>query len=263
MPRGGLARRASAIKKYAGLAQGTLLIMDAGSALSGQYETRVSEGRMMVEAMDAMGYDAMGIGYFDTLLGPEALLQRAAEADMALVCANLVAADTQELYLPPYVILERDGARFGILGLTNDFTATAPGFAEAAAVTDATEAARRYVAELQGQVDVVIVLSLLGLEADMTLAEAVPGINVIIGGNNGRLMQMPTRVGNTLIVQQGYNGEYMGMLRVTLDETGAPRNEAEIMIALGQDYPDDPEMVALMDKWAQLIPTPTPSEDGE
>jgi len=180
-----------------------------------------------------------------------------------MVCANLVSADTQQPHFEPYTILERDGVTFGILGLTNAYTAMGPGFAETAVVTDASEAARRYVAELQPQVDVIIVLSLLGLESDMALAAAVPGISVIVGGNSGRLMQAPTRVENTLIVQQGYNGEYMGILRVTLDAAGVPSNYAEILIALGPDYADDPEMVALMEEWDRVIPTPTPSAGSD
>ena len=255
-----MARRATAIKGITASAEGAVLILDAGSSLSGQYVSRMAQGENMVEAMNAMGYDAMGIGYNDTTIGLDALQTREKQADFAMVSGNLVAAETQELYFDPYVIIERDGIKFGILGLSDtSATSQGAGFIDKATVLDATETARKYVAELEPQVDAIIVLSLLGQDADEQLAADVPGINVIVGGTSGELMQEPTRVGNTLIVQQGYNGEWMGVLQATFDAEGVPSNYTESLITLGPDYADDPEMAKLVEKWSLLYPTPTPT----
>jgi len=235
------------------------LILDAGNSLSGQYVSRMAQGQNMVEAMNAMGYDAMGIGSMDTMIGLPALRERQQEANFAMVSANLVSADTLEPYFNPYVILERDGLKFGILGLSGPDVAQGAGLVNTATVLDATETARKYVAELRPQVNAIIVLSRLGLEADEQLAEAVPDINVIVGGLTGQLMQAPTQVGNTLIVQQGYNGEWMGVLQASFDAQGVPSHTSETLITLGPDYQDDADMVKLQEKWNQLYPTPTPT----
>lgn len=235
-----------------------MLVLDAGNALSGQYLARMSEGEVMVEAMSAMGYDAMGVGTFDTMIGLEALNRRVAQAGFGVLSANLAWADTGALLLQPYVIVERDGHRLGILGLSPQNAAqVGAGIADKAVVADPTEAAAKYVAELRPQVDAIIVLSLLGLPADRALAEAVPGINVIVGGNSGQLMLEPVRVGDTLIVQQGYNGEWLGVLRATFDAQGVPSDYTEAMITLGPEYPDDPEVAAIKAKWDALHPQPT------
>jgi len=258
VPKGGLARRASAIKTLSQNTPSTVLVLDAGNALSGQYVARLSEGEVIVEAMSAMGYDAMGVGTFDTMIGLDALKRRVAQADFGILSANLAWADTGELLLDPYIILERDGLKFGILGLSPQNAAlVGPGLLDTAVVTDPTEAAARYVAELRPQVDAVIVLSLLGVPADRVLAETVPGINVIVGGNSGQLMLEPIRVGDTLIVQQGYNGEWMGMLQVTYDAQGVPSDYTEAMITLGPEYPDDPDVAAIKAKWDAVYPQPT------
>lgn len=211
----------------------------------------------MVQAMNAMGYDSMGIGPHETEIGPVALAERAEEADFGVVCANLISAETQEPIFDPYVILKRDGLKFGIIGITRAATAQSAGFIEGATVADSTETARKYVSELRPQVDAVIVLSLLGLDGDKWLAAVVPGINVIVGGSSKQLMQEPTRVGDTLIVQQGYNGEWMGVLQASFDAAGKPSDFSESLITLGPEYADDPEMAALVDKWNRLYPTPT------
>jgi 5'-nucleotidase / UDP-sugar diphosphatase len=258
-----VARRATAIKALSVNAQGTLLILDAGNSLSGQFVSRMAQGQDMVEVMNAMGYDAMGIGQMDTMIGLEALRARQAEARFALLSANLVSTDQQEPYFDPYVILERDGLKIAILGISGADAAQGAGFVSASTVADATETARKYVAELRPQVDAVIVLSLLGIDNDKLLAEAVPGINVIVGGVSGQLMQEPTRVGNTLIVQQGYNGEWMGVLQASFDAEGVPSNATETLITLGPEYVDDADLVSLRDKWNQLYPTPTPEPTTE
>jgi 5'-nucleotidase len=253
-----VARRATAIKTLSENAQGALLILDAGNALSGQYVSRLAQGQPLVEAMNAMQYDAMAVGNMDTMIGLEALRARQAEAKFAMLSANLVSADKQEPYFDPYVILERDGVKIGILGLSNLEVTQGVGLLDAATITDSTAAARQYVEVLRPQVDAVIVLSLLGIEFDKLLAEAVPGINVIVGGVSAQLMQEPTRVGDTLIVQQGYNGEWMGVLQASFDAEGVPSNYTETLITLGPEYADDADVAALRDRWNALYPTPTP-----
>jgi len=126
-----------------------------------------------------------------------------------------------------------------------------------ATLLDPVEVARQYVSELRGKVDVLIVLSNLGLEEDKVLAAAVAGIDIIIGGNSHRLMKEPGRVGNTLIVQQGYKGEWLGRLRVTYDANRQPVSFAAEAVALTDSFGDDQEMSALVGKWKVLFPTPT------
>jgi 2',3'-cyclic-nucleotide 2'-phosphodiesterase (5'-nucleotidase family) len=69
--------------------------------------------------------------------------------------------------------------------------------------------------------------------------------------------QEPERVGNTLITQMGYRGEWIGMLHATFDEQGLPSNYRVEQITLGPEYADEPEMAALEQRWAQAYPTPT------
>jgi len=237
---------------------GTLLVLDAGNTLSGQHVSRLALGENQVEAMNAMGYDAMGIGFMDTQVGLDALRQRVEQASFAIVSANLVAGDTLEPLFEPYTILERDGLTFGIIGISDPNAAQGPGIGGYAIVSDPTEAARKYVDALRPQVDTIIVLSLLGLNADQELAAAVPGINIIVGGNSGQIMMEPYRVGNTLIVQQGYNGEWMGMLQATFDQRGVPSDTIVSMIILVPEDAAAPEMAAIKAKWDALYPTPTP-----
>lgn len=74
----------------------------------------------MVEVMNALGYDAAAIGNHDFDFGVEALRQRAAEANFPLLAANIVQRADGERpdFAQPYTILESNGVRVGVIGLT-------------------------------------------------------------------------------------------------------------------------------------------------
>jgi len=118
------------------------------------------------------------------------------------------------------------------------------------------QSAQQLVGQLRSQVDLLIILSRLGIDADRALAQSVPGIDIIVGGNTRKLMPQPERAGDTLIIQQGYLGEWMGVLEVAYAQ-GKPIQAQERVISLTPDYQDDPEMAALLSKYAELYPTPT------
>lgn len=253
-----MARRATAIQTERAENAGIILVLDAGSSLVGQWLSVQSNGQVMVEAMNLMGYDALTLGQMDLSLGLETLRKLQAEAQFPFLSANLVSPSDLKPLFQPYIVLERQGARIGIIGLTEPQAGQVPGISEQVIVLDPVETARRYVGELREQVDLLIVLSHLGLEEDKALAQVVSGIDIIVGGRSRQLMRQPEEVGNTLIVQQGYLGEWMGRLKASFDAEGVPTDYSADIITLGPEYADDPQMVEIVQKWAVLYPSPTP-----
>lgn len=256
-PKGGVARRAAYIRQQVADAAGAILVVDAGNALLGTDMSLQSEGRVMVEAMNAMNYDAMAVGRLDLALGLDVFQARHAEADFPVLSANLTTTDGK-LIFDPYTIVERQGLRIGIIGITDPNLSDVAPIVGVVEALDPTEAVQQYVGELQSQVDVILVLSNLGLEYDKALAEAVPGIDIIVGGGSRTLMENPDQVGDTLIVQQGYLGEWVGKLSIAYDAAGKVTASREEMVALTADIADDADMAALYQKWVQLYPSPTP-----
>ena len=252
-----MARRATFIKDERELATGPLLVLDAGNALFGYWPSIEAEGTIMVEAMNAMGYDAMALGRYDLYLGLEILARRMEEAQFPMLSTNLTTTDG-ELVAQSHVVLERDGLTFGIIGLTEPDATELPGVGAMIKVEDPVSAARPLIEALRGKVDVLIVLSHLGLDADLSLAEAIEGIDIIVGGNTQRLMQVPQRVGDTVIVQQGYVGRWIGRLTVTYNANWDLISATEDLITLDDTFADDPDLKSMHDTWAQRWPSPTP-----
>ncbi len=126
-------------------------------------------------------------------------------------------------------MIERGGIRFGIFGVIGK-EAIIYTNGGAVSFSDDIEAAREMVKVLREteKVDVVIALSHGGVEKgkdgrytegdDVRLAEAVPGIDVVISGHSHTELQEAIIVnGRTPVVQTGKEGKNLGELVITLD----------------------------------------------
>lgn len=121
---GGLARRGTLIDRAA--AEGATLVLDAGHGLMGG-ESYATEGRIIAVGYQAIGYDAVNLGYRDFRLGKQATLDAVAAGNLPAVSANLYHAGDHEgegnsgrgeRLFDPFVVVERAGRRFALVGLT-------------------------------------------------------------------------------------------------------------------------------------------------
>jgi 5'-nucleotidase / UDP-sugar diphosphatase len=246
--RGGFARLATLIsrRKAARSDQGPVLLLDDGDYSMGTaFGAASRETGGELQLLFQMGYDATTFGNHEFDLGPDGLgksIGVAAKAGRvpAVIASNTdfskddaTLVDLQHLAkdgtLRRYLVIERGGIRFGIFGVLGKeaiFYTTGG----AATFSDAIETAATMVKILREseKVDVVIALSHGGVEKgkdgsytggdDVRLAEAVPGIDVVIGGHSHTALQQAIIVnGRTPVVQTGKYGENLGELVITLD----------------------------------------------
>ena len=237
-----MARRATVLKQERAR-NPNLLLLDAGDTLFGQPLANETQGRIVVDAMNLLGYAAMTVGEADLQqAGLAALRQRADEARFPFLGANL----SGSLPVKPYVLVTVGGTQIGVLGLANAGVARLDVPGGTIAASDPVEAARRLLPELRAMANVVVVLSHLGVDMDQRLAREVPGITVIVGGHDKRFIQSPITVDKTIIVQVGYNGEGLGLLRLQVDSRGNVTSFQGEVVLLSSAVPDDPEMRALI-----------------
>jgi 5'-nucleotidase/UDP-sugar diphosphatase len=244
---GGYARLATLIaqRKAAHKEQGPVLLLDDGDYSMGTaFAAATRETGVELQIMSLMGYDAVTFGNHEFDMGPEGLgrsvgVAAAAGRIPAVVASNLnvtgtdaTLADLQRLtrdgVVRRYIVIERGGLRFGIFGVLGKEAIffCSPG---AHSFSDFIEAAKETVTLLRQteKVDVVIALSHGGLKKskdgrytegdDVRLAEAVPGIDVVVSGHSHTVMQEPTIVNDrTPVVQAGKYGQHLGELVISL-----------------------------------------------
>jgi 2',3'-cyclic-nucleotide 2'-phosphodiesterase (5'-nucleotidase family) len=202
---GGLARRANAIEAVR-RERADVLLFDGGNCWWGAPGlSRQSQARLNVEAMNLMEYHAMALGASDLALGEVALSERIAEADFAVLSANVFVPTRGELLGRPYVVLEVSGRRIGVIGITASSVVTTtlesgslptmdpyPGSVVSGAsrlgtwinddlvVLDPGRGLQRYAGKLAESADIIVVLSNLGWPANVELAGRVSEVDLII-----------------------------------------------------------------------------------
>jgi 5'-nucleotidase / UDP-sugar diphosphatase len=247
--RGGYARLASLIATRRAEAEknGPVLVLDAGDYSMGTaFGAASRETGGELQMMSRMGYDATTFGNHDFDLGPEGLGKSIGVASKAGRIPAVLAANTNfegadqtlsELQglaktgaVRRYMVIERGGVRFGIFGVLGKEAIIYTTNSGAITFIDANETARAMVRELREtqMADVVICLShggvLKGSDGQITggddigVAEAAPGIDVVIGGHSHTELHEPIIVGGrTPVVQTGLEGRNLGELVITID----------------------------------------------
>ena len=237
---GGAARLATAIRQHRAEheEQGRpVLTLDAGDQSQGTLYYTTYGGRAEIQMMNAIGFDAMGIGNHEFNRGPENLARMIDEADFPVVSGNIRVAEGTALdgKITPHLVLERDGEQIGILGVTTPDTVFLSSPGDDVGFQDEIEHLREGVAELQGRgVTKILVLSHVGYGRDQQIAAAVDGISAIIGGHSHTLMsnsvdgavEYATLVASPSgrvvpIVQAFAFSRYMGNLTLEFGEDGA------------------------------------------
>lgn len=216
-----IAAEVSRIRSQAGADK--VLLLDAGDTLGDTLAAAKTEGRVLIEAMNSIGYDAMVVGNHEVDFTAETLRRRVAEAKFPVLAANMLDQFSAELFTKPYIIKNVNGIKVGILGLAypNTRYTTAKKNLKGVRFVDAQQAAARYVPLMRRDgAELVIALTHLGLSSDKQLAEQVEGIDVIVGGHSHNRMREAMIVGPTIIVQAGAHGSDLGRLDLNVESDG-------------------------------------------
>ncbi|MDR1777080.1 MAG: bifunctional metallophosphatase/5'-nucleotidase [Desulfovibrio sp.] len=246
------------------------LLLDAGDEFQGSLFWTQHREKPARHVVDALGYTAIVPGNHEFDAGNAVFLDYVEALKTPVLAANLSfdpprAERAGAKRIKPWMIVQRAGHKIGIVGLVTRETPEASSPDPDAHFADEAETAQKAVTELTRQgVDVIVVLSHIGLENDRKLARAVNGIDIIVGGHSHSLLvKEPEKnkaaegpypiVENTpegkpvLIVSTGSTALYLGRLDVKFDAAGVP-----------QFWSGD--NIALDDKTLQALDAPPPNE---
>lgn len=213
---GGFARIATLVKQQREKNKNVILV-DGGDTIQGTLFTKLHGGKDFGALMSDLGYDAVTIGEHDFDKGPAGLAEYIKSATYPFVVANIDTEGSKNLdgLFTPYVVLEKNGINIGIFGLLTPEANIFAKVGKHVKVTDPTNAAIKAVSELKDKADIVVALSHLGFTEDKKLAEAVSGIDLIIGAHSKTKIVTPVKVntpngGKTYIVQAKNQGRFLG-----------------------------------------------------
>jgi 5'-nucleotidase len=242
---GGFARIAAIIRKEKEENEGTTLVLDAGDFFMGTlFPSLEKETGFQLRLMKTMGYDAIGLGNHEYDLGPEWLAsvidtsRKKGEIPYLLMgnavfdkkdnrddsFENLLSTDIVGRKL----IMTKDGLKIGIFSVFGEDAVRVSPNAEPVGFSRQISFAGKMVKELKNEkCSFIICISHSGIStdksgrlagADVDLAEAVKGLDLIIGGHSHTTLDQPLIVNGIPIVQTGEFGKFVGRLALTYSE---------------------------------------------
>ncbi|HUP00086.1 MAG TPA: 5'-nucleotidase C-terminal domain-containing protein [Gemmatimonadota bacterium] len=273
----GLAKVATLVDSIRG-ASPNVILLDSGDLLQGNpldYYYGVvapAEVHPVIRAMNLLAYDASTLGNHEFNYGLPALDRALAKAEFPFLAANVFVAGTDSLRWPPFTVVERGGARIGVLGLTTPGSAiwdrqNVEGELE---FRDIVESARRVWPELETASDVQVVAIHSGMgpgssydeaatgvpeeDAGSRLAESLPGIDLILLGHSHEDVPADT-VNGVLFTQAGKWGEALAVATLVLEpaEDGWRIVERSSRTISTAEVPPDPEFLAALEPYHEAV----------
>jgi 2',3'-cyclic-nucleotide 2'-phosphodiesterase (5'-nucleotidase family) len=217
---GGLAYMKHYIDSIRALVQYSLYF-HGGDDFQGTPVSAVTKGASQIALLELMQPDAMVLGNHEFDYGTDNLRRLLPLVTFPVISANLWDKRDGAPFVPRYRVMHRGPLRIGVIGLSP------PDLKELTLrenvsdldVLDAAMVTRDLMARLERDfgVNVVVVLSHMGVEEDEKLATEVPGIDIIVGGHSHTALFHPKRVNGTVIVQAGDKGRWLGRLDLRID----------------------------------------------
>lgn len=189
-----------------------------GSVFSSLVENGV-HGGAVIGVFNRLGLEASVFGNHEFDFSYSNTRDLARSASYPFVCTNLLDKSTrQSVSGKPFTVIEKDGLRIGVFGVTLELL---PEKVKAENVSSVrilppTEAIEMYLDEVDRKSDLIVVLSHQGWEADSLLAESLDDrVDVIIGGHDHIWADEPIVVNGKYLLYSGSHLEFLG--RADLD----------------------------------------------
>ena len=230
--KGGVVRRTNLINEERRKTP-DLLLFDSGDFSQGSPFYTMFKGDVEVGVMNAMGYDATTLGNHEFDNGLDNLARLARMAKFPMVCSNYdFTGSVLEGLIKPWIILERNGVKIGVFGLTPKLE----GIVMENAINGvryidpikATQQTADYLRNV-GKCDLIICLSHTGWDLwpkyidDNHVFAATRNVDLILGGHSHTFMEHLEYVtdidSNKVPVDQNGNlGVYVGKLTLNLEQ---------------------------------------------
>jgi len=211
-PYGGLPRRFAAIEEFRGRGIPTLLL-DAGDIFPPTIDDDLKL-TYFLSILERFHYDAITFGEQELGKGFEFAQELFESRRFEFLAANVRNAKTKHPLTRRFLKKTVGDIRCLVIGVVSPSALffVPDEIKDRIEVRDPIEETREILSKEAGEADLVILLSHMGEEEDRAFAAKVKGVHVIVGGHSQTQLKTPLKVDETLIVQAGKNGEYVGVL---------------------------------------------------
>lgn len=220
---GGMAARMTLIRqirKEVAQNNGYLLLLDAGDVNTGEPLSDIFAAKPDIEIMNAMGYNAVGVGNHEFDLVFDKVKEQVELANFPFLSANSFYRKTNKLIYPPMIIWNIGDIKVGAFALTSSNTPqiSTNGHNPRFFFSPEEEVLPHMLEYLKGKVDFIIAITHVSHFKMVDLANRFPGIDLVIGGHTHLEIYEPVKAGKTLLVEAGSYGKTIGRWDLTFQD---------------------------------------------
>ncbi|EOL45919.1 bifunctional metallophosphatase/5'-nucleotidase [Enterococcus caccae] len=208
----------------------TVLTLDLGDFVDRWHPlTEANDGQANVELMNQVGYDAATIGNNEGVGNSKEQLNHLYDhRNFDLLIGNLFDLKTGQApdWACPYKIIETNShTKIGLIALTAPFPLTyRPNGWD---IRSTKESLPTLIREVQSKCDVLVLMSHLGIDEDIKIANDFPEINVLLGSHTHHLFKQGEKINGTQLSAAGKFGYYVGEVHLTIDQGKIIHSEAK------------------------------------
>jgi 2',3'-cyclic-nucleotide 2'-phosphodiesterase (5'-nucleotidase family) len=229
-----------------------ILLLDAGNCFGNPVLEKSDIGKS-VAFMNTLEYDAASIGIYDVRFGEDVLWDIMDKTTFPWFSANLISRASGDYVGELYRVFEVEGIRIGVFGLISEY---GPIWVESKIdeqfiFKKEGPRASEVVSLLRDEgCDLVLGLTNTGFIHDSLLADSIPGIDVIIGGGEGRGLREPYEsvLNHTIICRTYGNLSSIGRLELFVDEKTKEivRYSGSNITLFEEQFPPDPGILRML-----------------
>lgn len=182
-------------------------------------EADILKAETILSGYERIGYDCINVGGFDFANGKEFLFGLQNTSKISFISANIVDTETAQPVFDPYVIVERQGMKIGIMGLSDHL----PAHVEGLGVDDVFSSGKRYLAEVEQKSDITIILANVDRKITKDLRKHFPSANYIfLSKTRSRTQPGNIQPEGPMIYSTGIQGKYLAKVDVSFRNGNEP-----------------------------------------
>ena len=222
-PNSGLVKRAHFIRTYR-KEHPNVLLLSAGDVFS-RYTGHI-KNKIVIDSLKSLDYTALLVGEQEFINGIEYLHSQRKQLPWISADISYRLQSTTHKFTP-YKVVKLGTKKIAVVGVTGrdafNLFRNKPIYNQIQ-IKPLETFLGSMLKDLKSKVDIIILLSHLGLEEDKKIAARYPQINFIIGGHSKRVTKVPLKINNIPIYHAGADGNWQGDLRLTFIKSNIPSN---------------------------------------
>lgn len=202
-PFGGIARAATIVKEIRQSAQHSLHV-DSGDVFQGAPIFNEFEGEPEILALNHIGMDAFIIGNHEFDFGASNLYDKLAKAQFSVLAANYQWKNVQGVneeplkeVARPYAIINANGVKVAVIGMANYSSMSSITYGDnglGITVLENVQVVQSYIDLLKNDVNVITMVTHLGLGDDEDVIRKTTGLDIVFGGHLHVVLNPPKNI---------------------------------------------------------------------